>query len=634
MRVFAAAWMLAAGCLAPAAGAAIDRHPELKSRAQAWSEFDGSYLVDPGNRAEMLDFFWTVLNRPYPEVGWTGSVNPPVAGGTSELWRIREYAQLNAYRALNGSPPVSEDPTKLDAMQAGALVFAQNPDRELTHVIDQTWIGYNPTAAEALITSLATQVGLETKLLPLWGATDMFITDSAISNGTWVGHRTTLLHDDSTRSTVGAAYDTINREHVAVWNSPIDDQVGPLTHFVAYPAPGYMALGLFRYFANLRWSFVPANDWTAFRVLTDREFYNVPPGLPYKDASVTAKVNGVPVPVHHVVLNNPPGPITWDFNPTVLDLEGDHVADGTKVEISIHDVAERIPETSDVVAYHNYHYTVTFFEENTITPQGVAPRTPLVNLSTRAAIGSGDGQLIAGFSVSGTLPVRVALRTQGPGLAKYGVQHPAGGTQLRVYDAGGRLLGENAGWKQHQDWRLLQSYGLNPSADTEAGMVLTLWPGNYTAVVRDDTGADGVGIIEAFNIDGQTPSRLQNLSTRGLVATNEQAMIAGISVSREARTVVIRTQGPGLARYGLGGVVRDTVLTVVAQNDGHVVATNDDWESDPRNGRLRTDLAGLAPTDPRESALILHLDPGGYTALVSGKNSAGIGIVEMFDVSP
>jgi hypothetical protein len=63
-----------------------------------------------------------------------------------------------------------------------------------------------------------------------------------------------------------------------------------------------------------------------------------------------------------------------------------------------------------------------------------------------------------------------------------------------------------------------------------------------------------------------------------------------------------------------------------------VVATNDDWESDPGASQIAAD--GLAPSDPAESATIQTLAPGAYTFVVTGKDTtAGIGLVEAYDIS-
>lgn len=393
-------------------------------------------------------------------------------------------------------------------------------------------------------------------------------------------------------------------------------------------------IGLSRGWPNPRWSFVPADDWTTFVAGTFADFFDALPNLGKRDTSVSARINGSTVPVHRIVRNNPPGAVTWDFDTTDLDFQGGRVRDGTTVEITIHDVAEQYPDPAippTIIGYHNYTYSVTFFDENKIVPRPCSPQTPLTNLSTRTLIGKGDEQLIAGFSVEGTAPVRVAVRAQGPGLSHFNLRNPAQSTRIKVYDSAGHLLGENSAWQDHPNWRLLQGTNTAPLDAREAAMILTLWPGTYTAVVSDDTGTNGVGIVEAFNIDNLSPTRLVNLSSRGFVGANDARMIAGFTLSLP-KTVVIRTQGPGLAAYGVSNPVMDTVLTVVAQASGQTIATNDDWRDGDTNQRLRTDLADFAPSDTRDSALVLSLPAGAYTALVSSKRAPGVGIVELFEV--
>jgi arylsulfate sulfotransferase len=124
-----------------------------------------------------------------------------------------------------------------------------------------------------------------------------------------------------------------------------------------------------------------------------------------------------------------------------------------------------------------------------------------------------------------------------------------------------------------------------------------------------------------------------NISTRGLVAPAEGALIAGFIVTgTESKTVVLRGLGPSLGENGLTGALADPVISLFDANGG-LVATNDDWQSGPDAGQIAAD--GLAPTDAAEAALRATLAPGAYTAVVSGKNSAaGIGLVEVYDLSP
>lgn len=587
--------------------AELDRHPELKSRPLAWTEFDGSFLVDTGSRAEMLNFYWTVFARPYPRVNWTGSTSPANPGETSEHWRVREYAQLNAYRALNSSPGISEDPAILPSVQEGAFVLALNPQKPLTHSIDPSWNGYTATAAQTLASSLIGVISEQ----PMTGAADGFINDPGSENAAQVGHRTVLLKDGNVTGTLGAAFSSSLGLHFSVWNTPRQYKATPVGEFIAWPAPGHMPLGLFRSAfdpTKFRWSFAPSTDERDFDSLTNAE--------------VTARVNGLPVPVRNLVRNFNPHPLTWEFDPVHLNFSA--ITEDTTVEIAVTNV--RIAGTA-----HEYRYSVVLFDETGIKPEAFNPRSALKNISTRGKVGKGDEVLIAGFIVSGTLPVRVAVRTQGPGLASHGLTNTAGRLRIQLHDANRTKFGENAGWREHQDWRLLESFGVAPTDDSEAAMVATLWPGSYTAVVSDDEG-EGVGLVEVFNIDNQTSSRLVNLSTRGFVGFDEETLIAGFIISEHPRTLVIRTQGPGLERYGINQPVSDPQLKIVAQDDGRVIAQSDDWRTDPLNSRLQTDLAVYAPTDDREAAVVLTLEPGAYTALVTPKAGAGVGIVEVFEV--
>ncbi|HAF15644.1 MAG TPA: hypothetical protein DCK99_18505 [Blastocatellia bacterium] len=47
--------------------------------------------------------------------------------------------------------------------------------------------------------------------------------------------------------------------------------------------------------------------------------------------------------------------------------------------------------------------------------------------------------------------------------------------------------------------------------------------------------------------------------------------------------------------------------------------------------RSEIEATGLAPTDPREAAIVRTLSPGSYTAIVAGKaGTIGVGLVEVY----
>ena len=126
--------------------------------------------------------------------------------------------------------------------------------------------------------------------------------------------------------------------------------------------------------------------------------------------------------------------------------------------------------------------------------------------------------------------------------------------------------------------------------------------------------------------------RALNISTRGNISTGDSVLIGGFIVTgTEAMKVALRVLGPSLSN-SVAGTLADSELTLF-DSAGNVVATNDDWESDPGAAELTAE--GLAPSDPGESATVQTLDPGVYTVVAAGKDATtGIGLVEVYDLSP
>ena len=62
--------------------------------------------------------------------------------------------------------------------------------------------------------------------------------------------------------------------------------------------------------------------------------------------------------------------------------------------------------------------------------------------------------------------------------------------------------------------------------------------------------------------------------------------------------------------------------------------SNNDWTDDPVQAAEIT-AAGLAPSNPKESAIAAALPPGLYTAILTGvNNGTGVGLVEVYDRGP
>ncbi|MBA3650959.1 MAG: hypothetical protein H0W66_05645, partial [Chthoniobacterales bacterium] len=122
--------------------------------------------------------------------------------------------------------------------------------------------------------------------------------------------------------------------------------------------------------------------------------------------------------------------------------------------------------------------------------------------------------------------------------------------------------------------------------------------------------------------------KLQNISTRLNVLTGENVLIGGFIITGDLpKEVIVRAIGPSLGAAGLFGAMEDTVLEL-HEADGTVV-TNDNWKD---TQQAEIEATGLAPSDDLESAIVATLEPGAYTAIVSGKdNTTGIALVEAYD---
>lgn len=127
----------------------------------------------------------------------------------------------------------------------------------------------------------------------------------------------------------------------------------------------------------------------------------------------------------------------------------------------------------------------------------------LFNISTRAVVGSGDGTVVAGFVVSGTVPKRVLLRGAGPALGSFGLEGALSDPQLKLFK-GQTQVAFNDNWGTNAAAVTSASTTTGAfqfAADSkDAAMVLSLEPGAYTLQISGVGGAAGIGLIEVYEI--------------------------------------------------------------------------------------------------------------------------------------
>src|SRR5438552_629043 len=256
---------------------------------------------------------------------------------------------------------------------------------------------------------------------------------------------------------------------------------------------------------------------------------------------------------------------------------------------------------------------------------------PLLNISTRARVLTQDEVLIGGFIITGAQDKTVLIRGIGPSLTTFGIAMPLADPTLELHDHTSALIVSNDNWRDSQQSQI-SATGLAPSSDSESVILATLAPGAYTAVLQGKAMTTGTGLIEIYDVDQNPNTQIANLSTRGFVGTGDDVMIGGTIFHGSPGTayrILLHAIGPSLASMGVATPLLDPALSLYDAN-GSIITTDDNWKDFQRSEIAAT---GLAPTDDRESAIIVTLPAGAYTAIVRGVNgTTGVGLVEVFNL--
>jgi hypothetical protein len=179
------------------------------------------------------------------------------------------------------------------------------------------------------------------------------------------------------------------------------------------------------------------------------------------------------------------------------------------------------------------------------------------------------------------------------------------------------------------------------SSSLESVVLVNLGPGNYTVQVSGVNGATGVALVELYDVDSLTPyssQKVMNLSTRAVVGTGQNRLLAGFMVNgTTAKKVLVRAVGPALAGYGVAGSLADPVLRIINNKDQSVVRENDNWETG-NDVALLNDASSKAGAFPlaagsKDAAILITLPPGSYSADVTGSGgTTGVALVEVYEV--
>ena len=179
-----------------------------------------------------------------------------------------------------------------------------------------------------------------------------------------------------------------------------------------------------------------------------------------------------------------------------------------------------------------------------------------------------------------------------------------------------------------------QVNGVNIPGATSSTYTTSL-PGTYTVVITNSAGSTTSSPANVI-----TATRLTNISTRAQVGTGGNLEIAGFVVSGapgSTEQLLVRGVGPTLAQFGVTGVLTQPVLTLF-NSSGAMVATNTGWGTNSNAAQIAatsgTVGAFALPIGSADSALLISLAPGAYTAQVSGQNTTtGVALAEVYEVN-
>jgi len=243
---------------------------------------------------------------------------------------------------------------------------------------------------------------------------------------------------------------------------------------------------------------------------------------------------------------------------------------------------------------------------------------------------TGDNVGIGGFIITGSASKHVVLRAIGPSLAQVRIPDALADPVLELHGPAGFVTIINDNWRDDQEITIAAT-GLAPLNNFEAAIDVTLPPGAYTAIVRGKDNTSGVALVEVYDIDQPVPAKLANMSTRALVGTGNDIVIAGFILGGNGDgRIVVRGIGPSFSAVGVANALADPKLEL-RDSDGGLLASNNNWQEDSGQA-AELIAANLAPAHNLESGIATALPPGLYTALLSGaNNSAGLGLVEVYD---
>jgi CotH protein/lamin tail-like protein len=276
------------------------------------------------------------------------------------------------------------------------------------------------------------------------------------------------------------------------------------------------------------------------------------------------------------------------------------------------------------------------------SPVGGSDR--LTNVSGRSMVGPGSNVLIEGFVVSGSANTQeqVLLRADGPALSQYGL---AGSLlaqpSLSVFDSSGDLLATNTAWGTAPNAPAIAnaaaSVGAFPLAtgSADSAVLMNLAPGAYTMQISGAGQSTGVALGEVYEV-GSSAVGVVNLSSRGMVGAGSPLINGLVVYGTAPQQVLVRGDGPALAAFSVANPLAQPVLQLF-DSGGNLIASNTGWSTNSNAGQIAAAAATAGAfaltSGSADSALLVTLQPGNYTVVVTGAGgSEGVALAETYTV--
>jgi hypothetical protein len=262
---------------------------------------------------------------------------------------------------------------------------------------------------------------------------------------------------------------------------------------------------------------------------------------------------------------------------------------------------------------------------------------------TNVSMIASGGEMEVGFGMGGVGArgsTGILARAAGPALTQFGLSGVLPDPVLSLFE-GDRLLGSNDDWEYSGALTAAGSFvGAFPFpiASKDSALYVTLPAAKYTVRVADATGAQGTVVVEIYdtaNGSDRAAPRLLSVTARTSLKAEDAKLTAGFSIQGEQPvTVLIRGIGPALAGLGVTDFLENPRLTLFRGDT--VVGSNENWsDGNPVEiAKVTSDVgAFVLPAGSLDSAVLVTLSPGSYTAQLSGATATGsVALLEVFEV--